>query len=188
MTNSNDSPHEDANKENVDGDAAAVEEDEEPLQPHELDGYLTHYILEEDLPGIEQCMDHGAQLTFRDDNSWTPVHRAAYNGKLNALKCLVEDYGADVNDLDNQGDLPLLLSLAEGHLSIVQYLIGNCCVDPKNQRIPALCLAVQLYFNIEWNKHRQKWKPFPRKKKAHRSCYVDMRQPCSIWSRKQRPM
>ena len=152
MTNNDDFPHEDANKENMNDDAADVNEqeneqpDEEPLQPHELDGYLTHCILEEDLPGIQQCMDHGAQLSFRDDNSWTPVHRAAYKGKLNALKCLVEDYGADVNVLDNQGDSPLLLSLAEGHLNIVQFLIGNCRVDPRNQRIPPLCLAVQLYF------------------------------------------
>lgn len=40
-----------------------------------------------------------------DKNDWKPVHYAAFHGRLGCLQLLIR-WGATVNDVDNNGNLP----------------------------------------------------------------------------------
>ncbi|KAK6314095.1 hypothetical protein J4Q44_G00155540 [Coregonus suidteri] len=53
----------------------------------------------------------------------TITHDAARDGYVDTLRVLM-DYGADVNFLDNDGNLPLHLAAREGYLDVVQLLVG----------------------------------------------------------------
>ena len=54
----------------------------------------------------------------------TITHDAARDGYVDTLRVLI-DHGADVNLLDNDGNLPLHLAAREGYLDVVQLLV--CC-------------------------------------------------------------
>ncbi|XP_032380683.1 cyclin-dependent kinase 4 inhibitor C [Etheostoma spectabile] len=53
----------------------------------------------------------------------TVTHDAAREGFLDSLRVLV-NHGADLNLVDKKGNLPLHLAAREGHLKVVQLLIG----------------------------------------------------------------
>jgi cyclin-dependent kinase inhibitor 2C len=53
----------------------------------------------------------------------TITHDAARDGYADTLHVLM-DHGADVNLLDNDGNLPLHLAAREGYLDVVQLLVG----------------------------------------------------------------
>jgi hypothetical protein len=58
-----------------------------------------------------------------DNRGATPLHAAAQNGHLVVLRCLLEEFGADVHQADDDGDLPLYCAAHFGHLSIIQCLL-----------------------------------------------------------------
>ncbi|XP_028259623.1 cyclin-dependent kinase 4 inhibitor C isoform X2 [Parambassis ranga] len=59
----------------------------------------------------------------------TVTHDAAREGFIDSVRTLVK-HGADVNLLDNHGNLPLHLAAKEGHLEVVQLLITRTA-DPQ---------------------------------------------------------
>ena len=61
----------------------------------------------------------------------TPLHKAAWEGKLSELK-LIMDNVEDKNPKDNIGQTPLHLAAWEGHLSVCQLIINN--VEDKNPK------------------------------------------------------
>lgn len=72
----------------------------------------------------------GADPNVRDPiGGLTVSHDAARDGYLDTLQVLVQN-GADVNLLDNDGNLPLHLAAREGHLDVVQYLVTHCNTQP----------------------------------------------------------
>ncbi|XP_034036710.1 cyclin-dependent kinase 4 inhibitor C [Thalassophryne amazonica] len=56
------------------------------------------------------------------------IHDAAREGFVETVRVLIE-YGADVNVVDERGNLPLHLAAKEGNLEVVQLLLG-CTADP----------------------------------------------------------
>lgn len=67
----------------------------------------------------------GADHTVRDPVcSLTVTHDTAREGFEDTMRVLLE-YGVDVNATDERGNLPLHLAAREGHLSVVQLLIGR---------------------------------------------------------------
>lgn len=72
----------------------------------------------------------GADANLRDPiGGLTVSHDAARDGYLDTLQVLAQN-GADVNLLDNDGNLPLHLAAREGHLDVVQYLVTHCNTQP----------------------------------------------------------
>jgi ankyrin repeat protein len=52
-------------------------------------------------------------------DGWTSLSVAAYNGHLDVMRCLVKDFGADVNQADQDGDTPLSIAADAGNLDVV---------------------------------------------------------------------
>lgn len=63
------------------------------------------------------------------DMGLTVAHDASRDGFLDTLKVLVQG-GADVNLVDNSGNLPLHLAAKEGHQDVVEFLTP-CTLDPS---------------------------------------------------------
>lgn len=62
----------------------------------------------------------GADVGAADRSGWTPLHFAAYGGKLETVKYLVEE-GAVVNARDNRGRTPRPLAVEKGRTAVVAY-------------------------------------------------------------------
>lgn len=62
------------------------------------------------------------------------IHEAARKGDLATVKKLVEQ-GADINEMDKDGNTPLYVAAAKGHMEIVRYLTEHKAT-PKTQDKP----------------------------------------------------
>jgi len=65
-----------------------------------------------------------ANFNYKNPNGKTPLHMAAKEGKINAVKFLI-DLNADVNVLDNESCTPLFEAVIGGYYEVVQILINN---------------------------------------------------------------
>lgn len=63
-------------------------------------------------------------LQQTDKQNWTPVHAAAYHGRLGCLQLLVK-WGAKTDDVDSVGNTPAHLAAMEGHLPVLKFLVAN---------------------------------------------------------------
>lgn len=64
-----------------------------------------------------------------NNNSVSPLHRAAQHGHLDAVKLLVER-GASTSAVDKLGWSALHYACHENHADVVAYLLQTCAVDP----------------------------------------------------------
>ncbi|XP_049910619.1 cyclin-dependent kinase 4 inhibitor C isoform X2 [Epinephelus moara] len=79
---------------------------------------------------VRALLEAGADPNIRDPVlRLTVTHDAAREGFINSVRELV-DHGADINLVDEHGNLPLHLAAREGHLEVVQLLIGRT-VNPR---------------------------------------------------------
>lgn len=67
---------------------------------------LWHHALAGDLAGIRAELATGADPSFGDDVNYSPLHAAVQEGRVEAVKLLLEA-GADPNKVDNHGNGPL---------------------------------------------------------------------------------
>ncbi|XP_008297724.1 cyclin-dependent kinase 4 inhibitor C [Stegastes partitus] len=75
-------------------------------------------------PVVEALLQAGADVTVRDPVlDLTVMHDAARAGFRDSVRALL-NYEADVNAVDQLGNLPLHLAAAEGNLEVVQLLVG----------------------------------------------------------------
>jgi ankyrin repeat protein len=73
-------------------------------------------------PGsLAVLINHGANVTARQQNHWTPTHLTAYNRHLGIVKLLLEN-GADVHALNDEGETAYQLSLKRGFREIADLL------------------------------------------------------------------
>ena len=70
---------------------------------------------------IEYFVGKGENINIRE-NGWTPLHKAAENNKIIAVKTLL-DFHADINSKAAPGYTPLHLAAKQGHTEIVDILI-----------------------------------------------------------------
>ncbi|XP_064025516.1 ankyrin repeat domain-containing protein 42 isoform X1 [Pogoniulus pusillus] len=71
--------------------------------------------------GQDACMQN---LNVSDMYDWKPVHYAAFHGRLGCLQLLVR-WGACIDDVDNNGNLPAHLAAVEGHLPCFKFLVSK---------------------------------------------------------------
>jgi hypothetical protein len=66
----------------------------------------------------------GADVNQTIEYGWTPLLKAAFEGKLGVVRCLVE-LGADVNKCNGEGATPLMAAAHSGKLDIVRCLVES---------------------------------------------------------------
>ncbi|MEQ2300734.1 hypothetical protein AMECASPLE_028877 [Ameca splendens] len=71
---------------------------------------------------VKALLDAGGDPNVSDRvQQLTVIHDAAREGFLDSVRVLI-DHGADVNHVDQKGNLPLHLAAREGHLEVVKLL------------------------------------------------------------------
>lgn len=78
----------------------------------------------DDVHGVKRCLGEGACVNGRDQNGWTPLHWAAFKGRIKSVKVLLE-HGADVDTVDDAGYTPLHCAAEAGHLQLALFLITH---------------------------------------------------------------
>ncbi|TNV87876.1 hypothetical protein FGO68_gene16169 [Halteria grandinella] len=86
---------------------------------------------DENLEKLQGLQSLGFNLALGDYDRRTPLHLAAFNGKLKAVKYLVEEGGVDVNPLDRWGATPL--NDAQSNMAISEYLKSKGGKEGKSQ-------------------------------------------------------
>uniref|UniRef100_A0A6N2M8P0 Uncharacterized protein n=1 Tax=Salix viminalis TaxID=40686 RepID=A0A6N2M8P0_SALVM len=77
-----------------------------------------------DVNGVKSCLAEGAKVNSSDQNGWTPLHRAAFKGKLETAQVLL-DHGAQVDAIDDAGYTPLHCAVEAGHMQVALLLISH---------------------------------------------------------------
>ncbi|TKY52572.1 Ankyrin-3 protein [Spatholobus suberectus] len=78
----------------------------------------------DDVHGVRRCLGEGAGVNGRDQNGWTPLHWAAFKGRIKSVKVLLE-HGAEVDTVDDAGYTPLHCAAEAGHLQVALFLIAH---------------------------------------------------------------
>ncbi|MDA8085716.1 MAG: ankyrin repeat domain-containing protein, partial [Nitrospiraceae bacterium] len=76
------------------------------------------------LKSVEVLIKQGADVNAKNNNGYTPLHRAAEFGHKDVAQTLIA-HGADVNAKDNNGDTPLHEAAEGGQADIVKLLIAH---------------------------------------------------------------
>ncbi|XP_022771055.1 uncharacterized protein LOC111314196 [Durio zibethinus] len=74
--------------------------------------------------GIKSLLAEGANVNGKDQNGWTPLHRAAFKGGIESVKVLL-NHGAQVNLVDDNGYTPLHCAVEAGHVEVAMLLIAH---------------------------------------------------------------
>src|SRR3990172_1434828 len=78
---------------------------------------------------IPDLVARGADMNDKDDCGNTPLHVAARDGKIDAIRVLVKDCQADVNAKDNYGDTQLHWAARYGQVDVIRVLVNECRAD-----------------------------------------------------------
>lgn len=89
-----------------------------------LDDLLQRAARLDDVHGLKSCLAEGALVDGRDQNGWTPLHRAAFKGRIDCVKVLL-NHGAHVDVVDDAGYTPLHCALEAGHVQVALLLIAH---------------------------------------------------------------
>ncbi len=93
---------------------------------------------------IEVLVRKGSPVDTPNKKGWTPLHRAAYNGRKEAVAALVK-LGADVNRATSDGNTPLHLASFMNQLSTMEKLCevgaSQRLVNKNSQRPYELCIT-----------------------------------------------
>ncbi|WP_341813296.1 ankyrin repeat domain-containing protein [Wolbachia endosymbiont (group B) of Germaria angustata] len=74
---------------------------------------------------IKLLINHNADLYRVDNDSSSPLHRAAENGKLEIVRYIIDKKLYNIDTVNNDKRTPLLLAAQNGHLEIVKFLVDK---------------------------------------------------------------
>jgi ankyrin repeat protein len=77
---------------------------------------------ENNLSEVGRLLSVGADVNAKDNEGWTPLHMASYNGHVQVFQALRE-HGADIEAKTNRRSTPLHLAAMDGHLAVVAELL-----------------------------------------------------------------
>lgn len=83
---------------------------------------------------VELLLDRGALIDATDQDGWTPLHQAAYSGRLPTCRVLLQR-GASLLALTNDHSTALHLAARQNQLSVAEMLLeAGARVDMATQR------------------------------------------------------
>jgi ankyrin repeat protein len=82
---------------------------------------------------IEEYINYGAELNYKDSNGDTPLIWASVRGHMNVIELLLSK-GANLHDKDNDGNSPIIAASQYGHKEVVELLLSKGA-DPNNKNI-----------------------------------------------------
>ncbi|GAB6443522.1 hypothetical protein bcgnr5369_08840 [Bacillus cereus] len=91
-----------------------------------FDTALFHAIENENVPGVELLLKHGANPNFVKSYAWkeTPILLAIRKRNLYLVKLLLQ-YGADINEKDGNDTTGLMIAIYQSNMEMVKFLITN---------------------------------------------------------------
>ena len=78
----------------------------------------------DDVHALKRLLGEGGWVNRRDQNGWTPLHWAAFKGRIKSVKVFI-DHGAWVDAVDDAGYTPLHCAAEAGHLQVALLLVGH---------------------------------------------------------------
>ena len=75
-----------------------------------------------DLEMVRRLLDCGADVNAQDNDNWTPLYSAAWNGRLDLVQILLE-HGATVNAPTRYGETSLYKASENGYVDVVRLLL-----------------------------------------------------------------
>jgi len=91
----------------------------------------------DDVQGVKRCLGEGASVNGRDQNGWSPLHWAAFKGRIKSVKVLLE-HGAEVDTVDDAGYTPLHCAAEAGHLQLALFFIAHGASQSHLKSFPYL--------------------------------------------------
>ena len=95
-------------------------------------------------------LEHRAEVDIRDNNEATPLHAAAFLGRLEVAKLLVEN-GAELNARGGSGETPI--DSASADWGIVEYITGILQIEIDEAEVRAGRSEVAAYLASQGAKH-----------------------------------
>nr|CAH7726410.1 unnamed protein product [Callosobruchus chinensis] len=87
--------------------------------------YLHKAAWDGNLDLFKLLINHNADLYRVDNDSSSPLHRAAENGKLEIVRYIIDKKLYNIDTVNNDKRTPLLLAAQNGHLEIVKFLVDK---------------------------------------------------------------
>ncbi|KAF7804797.1 ankyrin repeat domain-containing protein 50-like [Senna tora] len=88
------------------------------------DDVLFRAARKDDVHGLTSCVAEGARVNGKDQNGWSPLHWAAFKGRMKSVKLLIE-HGAEIDAVDDAGYTPLHCAAEAGHFQVALFLISR---------------------------------------------------------------
>jgi ankyrin repeat protein len=113
-----------------------------------IDQELFEAAAEKDLPEIRWLLRAGADVNAKDNDDWTPLHWACYQGHVQVVIELL-GHAADSDAQDRSGWTPLHFACCNGQMAVVIELLSggaNILAANNEGRLPVHC-AVTLGFS-----------------------------------------
>lgn len=82
---------------------------------------LIEAVKADDMTGVKDLIESGADVNQQDEQQWTPLNWAAGKGNLAMVSLLVEK-GADFSKVGRDQRTPYMIALAAGHAEVVKFL------------------------------------------------------------------
>jgi ankyrin repeat protein len=83
---------------------------------------------------VENCIQRGVVVNFKDTDGITPLHHAVNNGNLDIVSTLLKN-GAEVTQITNKGNTPLHIASSKGYREVVEMLLQYVSFDELNDFI-----------------------------------------------------
>jgi ankyrin repeat protein len=88
---------------------------------------------------LAYLLSKGADIEFRDESNFTPLHHAVFSGPVESVEFLL-DAGADINAMHQEWKVPLCIAIIQGRPEIVKTLLrykASMNIDCGRLRSPA---------------------------------------------------
>ena len=82
---------------------------------------FTQEVIKKSKQMIENLLNEGLDVDFKDKNGWTSLHFAAWKGHTDIARFFI-DKGADVNATDKKGKTPLYWAAEMGYSGLEDLL------------------------------------------------------------------